>query len=66
MALPLGSIDPLRPILARRPFGLATDIDGTISPIVDTPSEATVTPLCRRYLQEIARHVDVVAAVERA
>ncbi len=63
MALPLESIDPLRPVLGRRPLGLATDIDGTISPIADTPGEATVTPLCRRYLQEIARHVEVVAAM---
>jgi trehalose 6-phosphate phosphatase len=63
MAVRLDDIGPLKPILAQRPFGLATDIDGTLSPIVDTPDTATVTPLCHRYLQEISQRVDVVAAI---
>ncbi len=63
MAVRLDDIGPLNPVLDRRPLGLATDIDGTLSPIVDTPDAATVTPLCRRYLEEISRRVEVVAAV---
>ncbi|KPJ51372.1 MAG: hypothetical protein AMJ38_00770 [Dehalococcoidia bacterium DG_22] len=63
MVVRLDDIGPLKPILAQRPFGLATDIDGTLSPIVDTPDMAAVTPLCRRYLQEIRRRVEVVAAI---
>jgi trehalose 6-phosphate phosphatase len=63
MAVRLDDIDPLESVLTRRPFGLATDIDGTLSPIVDTPDTAAVTPLCRRYLQEIRRRVEVVAAI---
>jgi trehalose 6-phosphate phosphatase len=63
MAIRLDDIGPLKPILAQRLFGLATDIDGTLSPIVDTPDTATVTPICRRYLQEISQRVDVVAAI---
>jgi trehalose 6-phosphate phosphatase len=63
MAVRLDDTGPLKPILAQRPFGLATDIDGTLSPIVDTPDTATVTPLCRRYLQEISQRVDLVAAI---
>ena len=59
MALPLDDIAPLRTILAQRPFGLATDIDGTISPIVDRPDEATVTEASRRHLWEIARRAEV-------
>jgi trehalose 6-phosphate phosphatase len=63
MAVRLDDIGPLKPILARRPFGLATDIDGTLSPIADTPDAATVTPLCHRHLGEIAQRVEVVAAI---
>ncbi|MGQ9571997.1 MAG: hypothetical protein ACUVV3_02250 [Dehalococcoidia bacterium] len=63
MAVRLDDLGPLKPILGQRPFGLASDIDGTFSPIADTPDLATVTPLCRRYLAEIARQVEVVAAI---
>lgn len=63
MALHLDDIAPLRPILAERPFGLATDIDGTISPIVQRPDEAAVTAASLRYLREIARWAAVVAVV---
>lgn len=63
MALPLDDIAPLRPILAQRPFGLATDIDGTISPIVQRPDEAAVTFASRRHLWEIARRAAVVAVL---
>jgi trehalose 6-phosphate phosphatase len=63
MAARLDDISPLNPILAQRPFGLATDIDGTLSPIVDRPGVAAVTPLCRRYLREIRRRVEVVAVI---
>jgi trehalose 6-phosphate phosphatase len=63
MTVRLDDIGPLKPILAQRPFGLATDIDGTLSPIAATPDMAAVTPLCRRYLGEIAQRVEVVAAI---
>jgi trehalose 6-phosphate phosphatase len=63
MAVRLDDISSLKPILGQRPFGLATDIDGTLSPIADTPDMAAVTPLCRRYLAEIAQRVEVVAAI---
>jgi len=63
MTARLDDISSLKPILAQRPFGLATDLDGTLSPIADTPDAAAVTPLCRRYLQEIAQRVEVVAVI---
>lgn len=63
MTVRLDDIGPLKPILAQRPLGLATDIDGTISPIADTPDAAVVTPLCRRHLAEIGQRVAVVAAI---
>jgi trehalose 6-phosphate phosphatase len=63
MAVRLDDIGPLRRILSQRPFGLATDIDGTLSPIVDTPDAAAVTPLCRRHLQEMTSRAEVVAVI---
>jgi trehalose 6-phosphate phosphatase len=63
MTVRLDDVGPLEPILAQRPFGLATDIDGTISAIADTPDAAVVTPICRRHLAEIRQRVEVVAAI---
>jgi trehalose 6-phosphate phosphatase len=50
MAVPLTSIEPLRPLLARRPLGVVSDIDGTLSPIVSDPAAARITPLCLELL----------------
>jgi trehalose 6-phosphate phosphatase len=50
-------------LLREAPFGLVTDLDGTISPMFRTPAEAEVSPACRRYLEAIARKVALVAVV---
>jgi trehalose 6-phosphate phosphatase len=47
----------------RSPFGLITDVDGTISEIAPTPQEARVSPSCRRYLNVLSRQLALVAAV---
>jgi trehalose-phosphatase len=49
-AVPLTDIEPLRPLLTVKPIGLFSDIDGTLSPIVDRPEDARVTPRCRDVL----------------
>lgn len=46
--------------LRNRPSAIFTDIDGTISPIVPTPSEAVVDPGCRSALRRIAPHIDLL------
>lgn len=53
----------LRELLAQRPRGLMTDIDGTIAPIAPTPDAAQVSPVARAQLQRLAQHFDVVAAI---
>lgn len=53
----------LRQLLAQRPRGLMTDIDGTIAPIAPTPDAARVSPLAREQLQRLTQHFDVVAAI---
>ena len=50
VAVPLRDIEPLRPLLNVRPLGLFSDIDGTLSPIVQRPEDARVTPRCRELL----------------
>ncbi len=63
MAVPLSDIDPLRPLLARRPLGLASDIDGTLAPIVPRPEDAAVSPACRKLLGALVAHGVRVALV---
>ncbi|HEU4760322.1 MAG TPA: trehalose-phosphatase [Dehalococcoidia bacterium] len=53
MAVPLQSIEPLRPVLSQPPLGLASDIDGTLAPIVPRPEDAAVSPRCRALLGEL-------------
>lgn len=50
-------------LLAERPSGLVTDIDGTISRIALTPGAALVEPEARAALDLLARQLDLVAAV---
>jgi trehalose 6-phosphate phosphatase len=52
-AVPLTDIEPLRNVLSARPLGLFSDIDGTLSPIVERPEEAKVTPRCRNLLKRL-------------
>jgi trehalose 6-phosphate phosphatase len=53
MAVPLTSIDPLLPVIRQRPLGLLSDIDGTLSPIVRRPEDATVPEAVRALLREL-------------
>jgi trehalose 6-phosphate phosphatase len=62
-AIPLTYIDPLRPLLNRRPLGLFSDIDGTLSPIVERPEDAIVTPRCRTLLKRLIREGVRVALI---
>ncbi len=50
-------------VLSLQPAGLFTDIDGTISAIAATPSEAIVTEKAREALRRLADRVAVVGAV---
>jgi trehalose 6-phosphate phosphatase len=50
-------------VLNARPSALVSDLDGTLSPIVPTPQEASVLPGCRRALERIRDRLDLVAVV---
>ena len=56
-------LDVIRESLKRPPFGLITDIDGTISQTAPTPQQAEVTPLCRQYLSTLCQQLALVAAI---
>ena len=50
-------------VLRPRPSGLVSDLDGTLSPIVPTPEEASVLPGCRRALERLQHCLDLVGVV---
>jgi trehalose 6-phosphate phosphatase len=56
MAQFLSTIDPLLPLLEKRPVGVFSDIDGTLAPIVSRPEDARVSDACRRSLQALIEH----------
>lgn len=44
-------------------FGLITDVDGTISPIVDVPDEARITPRNLDLLANLGTHLTLTAVI---
>ena len=56
-------LDLIGEALKRSPFGLITDVDGTISQTAPTPQEAMVSPLCRQYLSTLCKQLALVAAI---
>ena len=56
-------LDLIEGLLRRAPFGLITDVDGTISPTVPTPQQAEVSPSCRHYLSLLCNQLALVAAI---
>lgn len=55
MAEELRDIEPLRPLLEKRPLALVSDIDGTLAPIVPHPEDASVTLRARTAIQGLIR-----------
>ena len=56
-------LDLIKEAIRRFPFGLITDIDGTISQTAPTPQQAEVSPLCHHYLSILYPHLALVAAI---
>lgn len=55
--------DELTHALKAKRFGLITDVDGTISPIVDVPDSARVTPANLRFLSRLQKQLALVAII---
>jgi len=53
----------IKEALRRSPFGLITDVDGTISQTAPTPQQAEVSPLCRQYLSALCNQLALVVAI---
>jgi trehalose 6-phosphate phosphatase len=56
-------VDLCLDVLSAKPSALATDIDGTISAIAETPLQATVEPAARAALQLLSERLDLVAVI---
>jgi len=56
-------LDSLRELLTLSPFGLITDVDGTISEIAPSHEEARVSPICRQSLATLTEQLELVAAI---
>jgi len=63
MAQPLTSIEPLLPVLREQPFGVLSDIDGTLAPIVPRPEDAAVPEETRALLRGLIEKGVSVALV---
>ena len=59
----LDNLPVLAEILDHRPFGLITDIDGTISPTSTDPLHVTIPQSNRNYLRALSKRLDLVAVV---
>ena len=57
------SLDAITGILDHSPFGLITDIDGTIGEIAPLPAEAEVHPECKDQLSRLVGRLSLVAAI---
>jgi trehalose 6-phosphate phosphatase len=55
--------DTLNALVTQPRFGLVTDVDGTISPIVNEPDAAQVTPRNRELLQALQAELALVAVI---
>ena len=58
-----GAIPAIAAVVAQRPLGLFTDVDGTIAEIVAVPGEAKVAAGARRSLVSLCDALEVVAVV---
>jgi len=56
-------LEVIKEAINQSPFGLITDVDGTISQTAPTPQQAKVTPLCHQYLSTLCNHLALVAAI---
>ena len=59
----LDNLETLKKIIRRRPFGLITDIDGTISPIPRDFLETPVPPPTLPQLAKLATQLDLLAVI---
>ena len=63
MSYAFDNLNAIKEILKRFPFGLITDLDGTISQIAPTHKQAVVSSLCRQYLSELRDTLPLIAVV---
>lgn len=60
------SVVNIHTVLAKRPLGMAFDIDGTISPYVHAPQRAQLYPGVARLLEQAREHAQIAILTSRA
>ena len=63
MSYVFNHLDLIQEALNQSPFGLITDVDGTISQTAPTPQQAKISPLCHYYLSNLCNHLALVATI---
>ena len=63
MARILDNLETLKKLIQRKPFGLITDMDGTISPIPHDFLQKTNPPPTLPQLARLVSHLDLLAVV---
>ena len=61
--LALDNLEEIGALLSKRPVGLISDLDGTLSEIVPVPDEAKVSASMRKTLKDLQRSLALVAVV---
>lgn len=59
----LSNLDKVREAVLSHPFGLVTDIDGTIAELAPTAEAVRVDPGCAKHLRSLVSRLPIIAAI---
>jgi len=57
------NLEQVQKVVFTHPFGLITDVDGTIAEIAPTAEAVRVTPECKKHLRSLVKRLPLVAAI---
>lgn len=57
------NLDQVRSVVLTHPFGLISDVDGTIAEIAPTAEAVKVTPGCKKHLRVLVKRLPLVAVI---
>ena len=57
------NLERVKKVVLSRPFGLISDVDGTIAEIAPTAEAVKVTPGCKKHLEALVKRLPLVAVI---
>ena len=57
------NLDQVRNVVLTHPFGLISDVDGTIAEIAPTAEAVKVTPGCKKHLRSLVKRLPLLAVI---